>query len=245
MPKIGTMITVAAARTGPAAALPARRSSTPTLPANCDANGLPVRLDRECDIELPRQLFAGWERDKVEARAAALEDALKPFAATDQHAVRASINGLFSGYRSMRQQGDDARAIVDVTMAVLREFPAWAIAQACRKIICGQTKLDRRFPPNDTELFDIVADVVRLYGENLMQAKALLDAPVEEPRFRGPSGPFASIGPRPEKARQRPEVESMTKSRREALMADLAARKARNDARLDVCADPAEERRRD
>jgi hypothetical protein len=257
MRKIGTVVTLVAAQTGPAVALPAKRSSTSAPPAKRDANGLPVRLDQECDIDLPRRLFAPWipdtgpraiaralsaeERAKIEARATALEDALKPFTRNDEHAVRASINGLFSGYRTMRQLGEDARAVVDVTMAVLREFPAWAIAQACRKIVCGETKLDRRFPPNDTEIFDVVAGVVRPYNENLRQAKALLSAPVDEPRSRGPSGRLAPIGPWPEKAPQRPQVEPMTRSRREALMADLAARKTRNDARLDVRADPAEE----
>jgi len=229
----------------------------PALPAKRDANGLPVRLDQECDIALPRQLFAAWipdtgpraivralsadERAKVEARATALEDALKPFTRNDEHAVRASINGLFSGYRAMRQLGDDARAVVDVTIAVVREFPAWAIAQACRMIVCGETKLDRRFAPNDTEIFDIVAGAVRLYRENLRQARELLDAPVDEPPLRGPSGRLAPIRPWPEKAQRRPQAEPMTKSRREALMADLVARKARNDARLDVGTDPVEE----
>jgi hypothetical protein len=257
MRTIGTAVTRVVAQTGPAAASPAPRSSMPALPAKPDPNGIPVRLDRECDIELPRQLFAAWipdtgpravmralsaeERAKIEARATALEDALKPFTRNDEHAVRASINGLFGGYRAMRQQGQDARAVVDVTMAVLREFPAWAIAQALRKVVCGETKLDRRFAPNDTEIFDVVAGVVRLYRENLRQAKALRDAPVDEPPPRGPSERLAPIRPWPEKAPQRPQLEPITKSRREALMADLAARKIRNDARLDVRADLAEE----
>jgi hypothetical protein len=255
MRTIGTVVTLVAEQTGLAS--PAPRSSTPALPAKRDANGLPVRLDQECDIELPRQLFAAWIPDtgpraivralsadgraKIEARATALEDSLKPFTSNDEHAVRANINGLFSGYHAMRQVGENARAVVDVTMAVLREFPAWAIAQGCRNIVRGETKLDRRFTPNDTEIFDVVAGIVRLYRENLRQAKALLDAPVEEPRPRGPSRHLAPVRPRAEKAPQRPQVEPMTKSRREALMADLAARKARNDARLDISADPAEE----
>ncbi len=222
----------------------------PALPAKRDAKSLPVRLDKECDIELPQQLFAAWipdtgpraivrpltaeERAKIEARAGALEDALKPFTRTDEHAVRASINGLFSGYRAMRQFGEDARAVVDVTVAVLRDFPAWTIAQALRKIVCGETKLDRRFPPNDTEIFAVTADVVGPYRENLRQAKALLDAPIDEPPPRGLSGRFALIRSRPEKVPQRPNIAPMTKSRRHALMADLAARRARNDARRDV-----------
>ena len=255
MRKIGAVVTLVAGETGLAS--PAPRSSMPALPAKRDANGLPVRLDQEYDIALPRQLFAAWipdtglramvralsadERAKIEARANALEDALRPFTRNDEHAVRASVNGLFSGYRAMRQLGDDARAVVEVTMAVLREFPAWAITQACRKIVCGETKLHRRFAPNDSEIFDVVAGVVRFYGENLRQAKALLDAPVDEPAPRGPSGRLAPIRPRPEKTPQQPQVEPMTKSRRESLMTDLAARKSRNDARRDMRADPVEE----
>jgi hypothetical protein len=226
------------------------------LPAKRD-DGLPVLLDKECDITIPGQLFAPWvpnngpraivralsseERAKIETRVIALEDALKPFIGNDESTVRASINGLFSGYRSMRQQDEDAEAVVKVTMAVLREFPAWAIAQACRKIVCGETKLDRRFAPNDTEIFDIVAGVVRPYRENLRQAKALVDAPVDEPPLRGPSSRLAPIRPWPEKVPQRPQVGLMTESRRQALMTNLAARRAKNDARRDVRADLAEE----
>ena len=255
MRKIGTVVTLVGKQTGPAS--PAPRSFMPALPAKRDATGIPVRLDRECDVELPRQLFAGWfpdtgpraivralsahERAKVEARATALEDALKPFTRNDEHAIRADINGLFSGYRVMRQLDEDARAVVDVTMAVLREFPVWAIAQACRKIVCGEAKLDRRFAPNDTEIFDIAAGVVQPYRQNLRQAKALLDAPVDEPPRRGPSGRGEPIRPWREKAPQRPQFEPMTKSRREALMADLAARKARNDDRAKVSASSGEQ----
>jgi len=182
------------------------------LPAKRD-DGLPVLLDKERDITIPRQLFAPWvpnkgpraivralsaeERSKIKARFTTLEEALKPFIGNDESTVRASISGLFSGYRSMRQQDENAEAVVNVTMAVLREFPAWAIAQACRKIVCGETKLDRRFAPNDTEIFDIVAGVVRPYRENLRQAKALLDAPVDEPPPRGPSGGLVPMRPRP------------------------------------------------
>jgi hypothetical protein len=252
MRKIGAVVSLAVEQTAQASPVP--RSSMPALPAKRDADGLPVRLDRECDIELPRQLFAAWipdsgpraivrtvsaeERAKIEARATALEDALEPFTRNDEHVVRAGINGLFSGYRAMRQLGEDARAVVDVTIAVLREFPAWAIAQACRKIVCGETKLDRRFAPNDTEIFDIVAGVVRPYRENLRQAKALLDAPIDEPPPPRPPGLLAAIRPRPEKAPRRPPIAPLTKS--QALMADLAARKATNEARQEVRADPAE-----
>jgi hypothetical protein len=228
----------------------------PALPAKRDDNGLPVLLDRECDIGLPRELFEPWIPDtgkraivraltaeecaKIEARANALEDALKPFTKGDEHIVRATINGLFSGFRAMRQQHEDARAVVDVTLAVLREFPAWAIARACGKIVRGEARVDRRFAPNDGEIFDVVTGVVRPYRENLRQAEALLDAPLVEPPPLRPSGLLSPIRPQPEKAPQRPPIGPLTKSRREALMADLAARKARNDAGREERADQAE-----
>jgi hypothetical protein len=169
----------------------------PALPAKLRPDGLPVWVDKETDIEIPRAIFENWipvhgpraivraltptEHAKVDSRAVALENALKPFGDEDRHAVRASINGLFSGFRSMRQQGDDARAVVDVTVAVLREFPAWAITQACGRIVRGDTELDRRFAPNDTELYDVVASIVKMYRDAHKTAVALLSAPIAAP----------------------------------------------------------------
>ena len=91
MRNIGTVITFVAEQTELAS--PAPRSSMPALPAKRDPDGLPVRLDKECDVELPRQLFAAWfpdtgrraivralsveERAKIQARATALEECRK------------------------------------------------------------------------------------------------------------------------------------------------------------------------
>jgi hypothetical protein len=218
-------------------------SQTPALRGKLDPDCLPARLDHECDIDLPRRLFSTWlpdggpratvrplaaeERAKLEARAVALQDALRPFAGDDA-TVRASVNGLFAGFRSMRQQGDEALAVVDVTLAVLSEFPAWAIATVCGDIVRGKTKIDRRFAPNDTEIYDVVSVIVRPYRDRLTNALALLSAPVEppvEPNHppravgRPPSGRLASI----------PDTPTISE-RRVRLLADLEARKARNEA---------------
>jgi superfamily II DNA or RNA helicase len=68
------------------------------------------------------------ERAKIEARATALEAALEPFTRNDEHAVRASINGLFSGYRAMRQMGEAARAV-----ALDRRVPSSGLRTTCSR----------------------------------------------------------------------------------------------------------------
>jgi hypothetical protein len=168
-------------------------------PAKKTAEGLPVKFDRDTDFEIPRRLFSAFkpnvgprelrremrpdERAAIEARAAALELALRPFDPQDERAtVTASIAAMFGGFRAMRQQGDDVESIATVTRAVLREFPAWAIAEACLRIARHETKIDPRFAPNDSEIIDVVRNVVSQYRDNLEQAKALLEAPVERGR---------------------------------------------------------------
>jgi len=113
---------------------------------------------------------------------------------------------------------------------------ATATGAKVQSVLERTTKIYRK--PISAVESPVIADVVRLYRENLGQAKALLDAPVDEPPPRQTLERVGPIHPRPEKAPQRPQLEPMSKSRREALMADLAARKARNDARLEVRADP-------
>jgi hypothetical protein len=135
---------------------PSKAGSLPTpstnreLPAERDANGLPVLYDRECDLEIPRRVFSNWiptvgpreivrpltaiERDKVEGRAQALCKALTPFAVEDIPNVNAHIAAMLSGFRAMRQQDDGAMASVEITRHALREFPLWAIIKGCSLI---------------------------------------------------------------------------------------------------------------
>jgi hypothetical protein len=224
--------------------------------AKVDADGVPIIFDSGVDrlkrklvvwvphgagpAELARPLTPE-ERQAIAARAAALELALAPHSENEHKRVELALAAMLGGFRQMRQQDEDVRTTVHIIRAVLRGFPAWAIERAALKIAQHQTDIDPRYPPNDAQIVDVVTGVVRPYRENLRQAEALLDAPVDAPLDRGPSGRLAPIRPWPEKPPQRPQAEPITKSRREALMADLAARKARNDARLDVRADPAED----
>ena len=196
-----TLRSVSSAAAG--AGLQPSREIAPNLPVERDASGLPVGFSREIDIDLPSKLYSTWkaeyapralvrelaplERLKLEGRAAALEIALLPFDPdTEKNAVEAEIAAMFSGFRAMRQQGDDVAAVVEVTRRVLREFPCWAIANACLLIAQNQARvdgkrLDRRYTPNDTEIYTVTAGVVKLRRDALNSAHALLAAPIEPP----------------------------------------------------------------
>jgi hypothetical protein len=167
----------------------------PSLPPKRDAEGLPVTFDLECDREIPKRVFSAWKEDRkareivrelsvseheiLAVRATALEQALEPYRPVENEQVRACIAAMFSGFRSMRQVGEEMSATVEITSNVSRSLPAWAIAKACMMIARGQTDLDNRFAPNDTEIFAVVEGIVRPYREALQRAHALLSAPVE------------------------------------------------------------------
>lgn len=188
----------------------ASRAIAPRPPAERDETGLAVGFSRECDIDLPRRLYTSWipktgsraivraltevERIKLEGRAIALDEALQPFDRDETAAVEAELAAMFSGFRAMRQQGDDAAATVEVTRHVLREFPLWAIAKTCLMIARNEAEidgkpLDRRFTPNDTEIYAVAAGVVKLRRDALATVKALLVAPVEPPPPPRPAPP--------------------------------------------------------
>lgn len=167
-----------------ALALPANTSETPAL------------FDQTCDIELPR-LLSAWipdhgpreirraltatERAAVLARATALQFSLTGYLHGERNAVEADIAAMFGGFRAMRQRGDDAEATVAATAGVLRGFPAWAIREGCLKIARNQAGLDRRYAPNDTEVFSVIDGIVKDYRKRLAVAETLLAAPVAPP----------------------------------------------------------------
>lgn len=170
-------------------------SSAPALPATTTEE--PALFDHACDLELPR-LLSAWipdygpreirraltpaERAAVLARATTLQFSLTGYLDGECNAVEADIAAMFGGFRAMRQQGDDAEATVAATAGVLRGFPAWAIRQGCLKIARNQAGLNRRYAPNDTEVFTVIDDIVKDYRKRLAMAETLLAAPVASPR---------------------------------------------------------------
>jgi hypothetical protein len=178
-----------------AAALPPLLSNALAKPR--ERIGPPRLVDRECDVELPRRLFSAWapsqgeraivrsltshERAVLTARAVELEASLAPYHDTQVTAVEAELAGMFSGFRALRQQDEDAWAAVEITAKVLREFPLWAIAKACLLIAQGKAGLDPRWAPNDAQVHGVVAEQVAYFRARHASARALLAAPIEQP----------------------------------------------------------------
>lgn len=169
------------------------RQSPSNLPTRSPPKGddLPPLCIPELEIDLPRRIFSSWtpsggqraivrpltslERAKLDARAADLRWAIFP-GAGDGDRARMAIAGLLSGFRSMRQDEGDSLALIEVTLAVIGCFPAWAIEKCCVKM----ARQCRPFAPNDGEIYAEVEAIIRPYKQNLERANALLLAPIAE-----------------------------------------------------------------
>ena len=81
---------------------------------------------------------------------------------------------MFAGFRQMRGTAAEIHAIVVITRAVLRHFPAWAICAACGKIAQGRAGIDRRWPPSDAQICDVVEGGVQQRKKALADAETLL-----------------------------------------------------------------------
>jgi hypothetical protein len=167
----------------------------------------PKILDREADFDLPRKLWENWiptngkrgivraftesERGCVQRRLAELTSGLAPFLPEQRGQIRAPLHAMLGGFRSLRESGEDAETAVEVLLAVLRDFPAWAIEEACIRIarqdIDIDPALDRRWAPSDSQIYAAVSAIVQPYRKALATAQALLDAPVALPPAPRPS----------------------------------------------------------
>lgn len=248
METIGRAIAAVAAKAAAGVGLQPTLSIKPVLPAKRDANGLPSIADEECDIAIPRRVLSAWipdggqraviraltakERALVEGRAGALRDALRPFAPTEQGRVNAEIAAMFNGFRSMRQQDEDVTATVEVTRRVLREFPLWAISRGCLLIAQKKADLDPKWPPNDSQIYGVVEEIVRYFRARLVAADGLLSAPVESPDPPRPTAEEIAarlgreVGPLASKPKRRDPFEGDGKHA-QRVMADIEARRAR------------------
>jgi hypothetical protein len=112
----------------------------------------------------------------LEARGLALTQSLAPFTDGQRSQVEASVGAMLSGFRTMKDATPDT---VKITLAVLRDFPAWAISRGCLMIARNEAGLDKRFAPNDTQIHDIVQRIVKRYEDASDKIGLLLVAPVE------------------------------------------------------------------
>lgn len=170
------------------------RSTAPALPAKRPS------VDRLCDITLPRLIcwrpdsgpyelvreLAPAERGQLEMRREILDAGLRPFGDAEKPDLEAALGAMFSGFR-MRQQGKAVMATIEITLAVLREFPSWAISEACLQIARGESALDEHWPPTDAEIYGVCDDLVRNWRRaqrttiELLQAKVASREPLQKP----------------------------------------------------------------
>jgi len=166
---------------------------------------LPAAFDARTDVEIPRAVWSAWtpqfgarqivrplrddERSALEARKAQLAPALAPYAGgADSDRVAAALAAMFDGFRSMRERGENAMGRLDTAMRVLKNFPAWAIEEACASIQRDGyqvhdrervSRTERHWPPSDPEIADAVRLAVKMRDAALASATALLAASVE------------------------------------------------------------------
>jgi hypothetical protein len=218
-------------------------------------SGPPALLDKAADYEIPAKVWSNWkpahsrreivrtlnagERAILQRRAYALECGLMPYAGGDRDGIKASLLAMFSGFRSLRQEGEDIIATAEITCIVLRDFPAWAIEQACLRIARHESGIEEidsspKWAPSDVLVYDAVKAVVVPYRKALDSAQSLLSAPVEQPEDARPTRAEveAKLG-RP--ITDRKVVEAVEPPQKydgkhaQRIAADLAARKVRNE----------------
>jgi hypothetical protein len=122
--------------------------------------------------------LTGIERQAVEDRKRVLEHTLEPYGPGDRLSLVGCVGTMLSGFRSMRQQGEAAETMITVTLAVLRDFPSWAIKLTCAKAAEGG--INPHWAPNDAELATVARQFVEPYRAAHDRARRLLEAVVNE-----------------------------------------------------------------
>lgn len=177
----------------------AARTSLPAVSVSSEKPAQrPALVNRDTDLEIPQRVFGAWtpegghrelrrpltdvERAAVQRRKIELSDGLRAFGDLERGLVDGALSVMLGGFRSMRQMGENAESIVTVLMHVLREFPCWAIGRACDMIVSGEAALDPTWPPNDAQVYQLVAGIVSPYRKTLTLVEGLLAAPVDVPQ---------------------------------------------------------------
>ncbi len=81
---------------------------------------------------------------------------------------------MLTGFPSVRQTGDDVRVLAASYMAMVDEFPPWAVAEACRRRATGA------FPPSAGELREGCLQVVDSYRRERGKLQQVLNAKRQE-----------------------------------------------------------------
>jgi hypothetical protein len=123
-------------------------------------------------------------RTALEQRRDELAPFIGPFHGSEMEKVGIAISDMFSSFRSMRQTGESAVAVLESVTRLCAPYPAWAIVNACHDIqsngVWRNGQFDRQWPPNDSEIVARVRQELRLYADSYNSACALLAAKLEE-----------------------------------------------------------------
>lgn len=169
------------------------------LPDDRSTLAKPALVDRTVDFDLRRlwreidvagkptaiaRALTAEERHAIERRIAELQIGCSPFTLAEESAAIAPISRMLGGFRSMRHEDDEsAVAALHGLRHVLAPFPVWAIEAGCLSIsrdeaMIGDEKLSRKFPPNDSEIYAVIRQIVKPYLAILADAEWLLSAPI-------------------------------------------------------------------
>lgn len=163
----------------------------------------PARIDHFADVAIPGRVWSAFipsgidprqvvralmehERGVIERRVGVLEPALLPFdPSLEGDDVVTALAEMFDSFRSMSGMKDE-NAVARVSQArdVLSDMPAWAIQETCMSIRRfgyrkEDGKLEQHWPPSDPEIHAMVDKLIDGRRTALVQAKALLVAPLE------------------------------------------------------------------
>ena len=160
-------------------------------------------VDRDADFEISKlwrdrdvrgrpttlaRAMTEVERDVVERRRNELHLGCAPFALGETDSAIKAISRMLGGIRSLRNDDiESAVAGIDGLRRLLEEFPLWAIEAGCAAISKGEAmvdgrQMDRRWAPNDSEVYGVIKEIVAPYRKALDNVTALLSAPVRDAR---------------------------------------------------------------
>lgn len=162
---------------------------------------LPADFDQAVDRDLPDRLVGFWhgtgddhgvlelrraltepERTQIEKRIEDLRNALAPAPQSGNRALLAEITRMFMAFPqlgALDQQAGSAMAISYLT--TVRNFPHWAIAEACERVRTGKAGLNPNFCPPEPAFSTVVARAVENYRRRLYDAEHLLNAKLMPP----------------------------------------------------------------
>jgi hypothetical protein len=188
-----------------------------------------------------RRDFTTSERAQLGQRRFELLCAVHPFTNDQAEQVAESIHLVLGSFRTVRERGADAHDSMEVLRYLLRDEPAWAIEEGCERIADGKASgFDFNYAPHNPAICHFIRSLVTPYRERLEAIETLLRAPVEAP-------PSTERPTREQLEQQlgRPFDQNRSRETRpvrdwygdgkhaQRIGADLAARRARNDARLE------------